>query len=138
MESGGQGDPNAVAALAAAAAQQQQQHQQQPKSLYVGNLDVSVTEDLILALFGQIGQVKGCKIIRDATSEYHRNNGLLAAPPFLRAAQHVSNFRSPPVLLRRVHELCRGGGGPRRHEQASLSGEGDEGELGLVVFFFFV
>ncbi len=35
------------------------------KTLYVGNLDISVTEDLILALFGQIGPVKGCKIIRE-------------------------------------------------------------------------
>jgi len=35
------------------------------KTLYVGNLDYSVTEELILALFGQIGPVKGCKIIRE-------------------------------------------------------------------------
>ena len=35
------------------------------KTLYVGNLDNSVTEELILALFGQIGPVKGCKIIRE-------------------------------------------------------------------------
>ena len=35
------------------------------RTLYVGNLDPSVTEDLILALFGQIGPVKGCKIIRE-------------------------------------------------------------------------
>ena len=35
------------------------------KTLYVGNLDISVNEDLILALFGQIGPVKGCKIIRE-------------------------------------------------------------------------
>ncbi len=37
------------------------------KTLYVGNLDISVTEDLILALFGQIGPVKGCKLIREPT-----------------------------------------------------------------------
>lgn len=30
---------------------------------YVGNLDPSVTESLILALFGQIGPCKSCKII---------------------------------------------------------------------------
>lgn len=35
------------------------------KTLYVGNLDFSVNEELILALFGQIGPVKGCKIIRE-------------------------------------------------------------------------
>jgi len=36
-----------------------------PKTLYVGNLDNTVTEELILALFNQIGPVKGCKIIRE-------------------------------------------------------------------------
>lgn len=32
---------------------------------YVGNLDASVSEDLVCALFSQIGPVKGCKIIRE-------------------------------------------------------------------------
>jgi len=36
-----------------------------PKTLYVGNLDHQVNEDLIMVLFNQIGPVKGCKIIRD-------------------------------------------------------------------------
>lgn len=36
-----------------------------PKTLYVGNLDHSVTEELLCALFGQMGAVKGCKIIRE-------------------------------------------------------------------------
>lgn len=36
-----------------------------PKTLYVGNLDSTVSEDLLCTLFGQIGPVKGCKIIRE-------------------------------------------------------------------------
>ncbi|OXU25742.1 hypothetical protein TSAR_004570 [Trichomalopsis sarcophagae] len=40
-----------------------------PRTLYVGNLDVSVSEDLLCALFSQIGQVKGCKIIREAGND---------------------------------------------------------------------
>lgn len=36
-----------------------------PRTLYVGNLDGTVQEDLLFTLFGQIGQVKGCKIIRE-------------------------------------------------------------------------
>ncbi|XP_021938862.1 nucleolysin TIAR-like isoform X2 [Zootermopsis nevadensis] len=36
-----------------------------PRTLYVGNLDASVSEDLVCALFSQIGPVKGCKIIRE-------------------------------------------------------------------------
>ncbi|KAH8337326.1 hypothetical protein KR059_006972 [Drosophila kikkawai] len=37
----------------------------QPKTLYVGNLDSSVSEDLLIALFGTMGPVKSCKIIRE-------------------------------------------------------------------------
>ncbi|KAJ8673726.1 hypothetical protein QAD02_004988 [Eretmocerus hayati] len=40
-----------------------------PRTLYVGNLDQSVSEDLLCALFSQIGQVKGCKIIREAGND---------------------------------------------------------------------
>jgi len=35
------------------------------KTLYVGNLDAMVKEELLDAMFGQIGQIKGCKIIRE-------------------------------------------------------------------------
>jgi nucleolysin TIA-1/TIAR len=40
----------------------------QPRTLYVGNLDSSITEDLILALFSQMGPLNGCKIIHDSTN----------------------------------------------------------------------
>jgi len=40
-----------------------------PKTLYVGNLDASVSEDLLCALFSQMGPVKGCKIIREAGND---------------------------------------------------------------------
>eukprot|EP00096_Caligus_rogercresseyi_P009030 TRINITY_DN2994_c0_g1_i1.p1 TRINITY_DN2994_c0_g1~~TRINITY_DN2994_c0_g1_i1.p1 ORF type:complete len:403 (+),score=114.85 TRINITY_DN2994_c0_g1_i1:94-1209(+) len=40
-----------------------------PRTLYVGNLDAAVTEDLVLALFGQLGAVQGCKIIREGASD---------------------------------------------------------------------
>ncbi|XP_041370690.1 nucleolysin TIA-1-like isoform X3 [Gigantopelta aegis] len=36
-----------------------------PRTLYVGNLDPSVSETLILALFGQMGPCKSCKIISE-------------------------------------------------------------------------
>lgn len=48
-----------------------------PKTLYVGNLDHSVTEELICTLFASMGPVKSCKIIREtgndpyAFVEYH-------------------------------------------------------------------
>lgn len=36
-----------------------------PKTLYVGNLDNTVSEELLCALFGSMGLIKGCKIIRE-------------------------------------------------------------------------
>ncbi|XP_003739762.1 nucleolysin TIAR-like [Galendromus occidentalis] len=41
----------------------------QPRTLYVGNLDSGVTEDLVCALFSQMGQIKGCKIIHEPGSD---------------------------------------------------------------------
>ncbi len=32
---------------------------------YVGNLDPSITEEFLMALFGQISPVKGCKLIHE-------------------------------------------------------------------------
>jgi len=40
-----------------------------PRTLYVGNLDTSVSEDLLCALFSQIGAVKECKIIREPSND---------------------------------------------------------------------
>ncbi|XP_043233738.1 nucleolysin TIAR-like isoform X3 [Amphibalanus amphitrite] len=39
------------------------------RTLYVGNLDPAVTEDLVIALFSTIGQVKSCKIIAESASD---------------------------------------------------------------------
>uniref|UniRef100_A0A914KIF7 RRM domain-containing protein n=3 Tax=Meloidogyne incognita group TaxID=654580 RepID=A0A914KIF7_MELIC len=40
-----------------------------PKTIYVGNLDLSVTEEFIATLFGQIGPVTKTKVIFDTTSD---------------------------------------------------------------------
>lgn len=54
-------------------------------TLYVGNLDHSVTEELICALFSQLGPIKSCKVIRDSGSdpyafvEYHHHTAAATA-----------------------------------------------------------
>ncbi|XP_032672373.1 nucleolysin TIAR-like [Odontomachus brunneus] len=40
-----------------------------PKTLYVGNLDHVVCEDLLCALFSHIGTVTSCKIIREPRND---------------------------------------------------------------------
>ncbi|XP_052773737.1 nucleolysin TIAR-like isoform X10 [Mya arenaria] len=46
-----------------------------PRTLYVGNLDPSVTEGLIMTLFGQIGPCKSCKIILETSTAFRGDNG---------------------------------------------------------------
>lgn len=41
----------------------------QPKTLYVGNLDPSVSEELLIQIFSQMGQILGCKIIHEPASD---------------------------------------------------------------------
>jgi uncharacterized membrane protein YfcA len=36
---------------------------------YVGNLDPSVTEELLVTLFGQLGACKGCKLIHEVSEQ---------------------------------------------------------------------
>lgn len=40
-----------------------------PRTLHVGNLSVSITEDLLTTLFTYIGELKGCKIIRERRND---------------------------------------------------------------------
>ncbi|CAF3584532.1 unnamed protein product [Rotaria socialis] len=41
------------------------------RTLYVGNLDPSVSEDLLMALFSQMGACKNCKIIHEPNSDLY-------------------------------------------------------------------
>lgn len=56
-----------------------------PRTLYVGNLSPHVTEELLIALFGQIGECKSCKIIHEpgndpyAFVEFVESNSAAAA-----------------------------------------------------------
>jgi nucleolysin TIA-1/TIAR len=42
-----------------------------PRVLYVGNLDPSVTEELLVTLFSKLGSCKGCKLIHEAGSDLY-------------------------------------------------------------------
>jgi nucleolysin TIA-1/TIAR len=67
-----------------------------PKTLYVGNLETTVTEDLLLALFGQIGPCKGCKIIHEPGNEPYA---------FVEFGDHSS---AQAALLAMNKRLCMG------------------------------
>ncbi|CAG7817773.1 unnamed protein product [Allacma fusca] len=41
----------------------------QPRTLYVGNLDAQMSEEFLMVLFGQIGQIRGCKIIHEPNGD---------------------------------------------------------------------
>jgi len=58
--------PVVVTPVPVAAPQNGQQAADGGKTLYVGNLDPSVNEDMVMAIFGQMGPVRGCKMIRES------------------------------------------------------------------------
>lgn len=41
-----------------------------PDARYVGNLDARVSEELLLTLFGTLGQCKACKIIKEVSYNF--------------------------------------------------------------------
>ncbi|XP_065166930.1 cytotoxic granule associated RNA binding protein TIA1 [Atheta coriaria] len=64
-----------------------------PKTLYVGNLDGTVSEDLLCTLFAQIGPVKGCKIIREPGNDPYA---------FVEFANHQSASTALAAMNKRV------------------------------------
>ncbi|KAL5283489.1 TIAL1 family protein [Megaselia abdita] len=65
----------------------------QPKTLYVGNLDQSVSEELLVALFATMGQVKTCKIIREPGNDPYA---------FIEYASHQSAATALNAMNKRV------------------------------------
>ncbi|XP_067014748.1 nucleolysin TIAR [Anabrus simplex] len=64
-----------------------------PRTLYVGNLDPSVSEDLLCTLFFQIAPVQGCKIIREPGND---------AYAFLEFANHQGAATALGAMNKRV------------------------------------
>ncbi|XP_046432181.1 uncharacterized protein LOC124185440 isoform X2 [Neodiprion fabricii] len=62
------------------------------KTLYVGNLDYSVSEDLLCALFSQIGNVRGCKVIREKRTRSQK----ILAQASARCARVAKSARAHP------------------------------------------
>lgn len=65
----------------------------QPKTLYVGNLDQSVSEELLVALFATMGNVKTCKIIREPGNDPYA---------FIEYASHQSAATALNAMNKRV------------------------------------
>ena len=89
-------------------------------------IECQVTEELILALFSQIGPVKGCKIIREPGSKSTDDAQCVRTFPGCRQWPLLfCGVCSPPS--RQCSHHC--------HEQTSLHGQGNEG---VVCFAFYI
>ncbi|XP_011878852.1 PREDICTED: nucleolysin TIAR-like [Vollenhovia emeryi] len=64
-----------------------------PKTLYVGNLDHAVSEDLLCALFSHIGSVRSCKVIREPGND---------AYAFVEFVDHVTASAALTTLNQRL------------------------------------
>uniref|UniRef100_A0A8R1U2U8 RRM domain-containing protein n=2 Tax=Onchocerca TaxID=6281 RepID=A0A8R1U2U8_ONCVO len=65
----------------------------QPRTVYVGNLDPSITEDFITTLFGQIGAVTKTKVIFDGTNDPYA---------FVEFADHYTAAQALQAMNKRV------------------------------------
>lgn len=65
----------------------------QPRTLYVGNLDPSVTEEFVATLFGQIGAVTKTKVIYDTASDPYA---------FVEFADHYTATQALQAMNRRL------------------------------------
>lgn len=65
----------------------------QPRTVYVGNLDPSITEDFITTLFGQIGVVTKTKVIFDGTNDPYA---------FVEFADHYTAAQALQAMNKRV------------------------------------
>ncbi|XP_067209441.1 nucleolysin TIAR-like isoform X2 [Linepithema humile] len=64
-----------------------------PKTLYIGNLNYAVSEDLLFALFSHIGIVKSCKIIREPGNDCYA---------FVEFADHIAASAALTALNQRL------------------------------------
>ena len=69
------------------------------RTLYVGNLDLQVTEELVMAMFGQMGTVRSCKIIREPANINAEPYG------FVEFADHSAAAVSMTTQLTRMHVI---------------------------------
>ena len=63
----------------------------------MGNLDLQVTEELVMAMFGQMGTVRSCKIIREPANINAEPYG------FVEFADHSAAAVSMTTQLTRMH-----------------------------------
>ncbi|XP_076245842.1 uncharacterized protein LOC143186205 [Calliopsis andreniformis] len=92
------------------------------KILYVGNLDQSVSEDLLRVLFSQIGDIRGCKVIRESHCREHAFRRMRTS-----VAKRERSFRGdakaiPEAKPRKERTWPRQGLGSPRNHRACYTG----------------
>jgi RNA recognition motif-containing protein len=60
--------------------------------LYVGGLSFSTSEDEIMGLFSQVGEVKSCRLVRDRDSNQSRGFAFVEMASEAEARQAISRF----------------------------------------------
>ncbi|XP_003377158.1 nucleolysin TIAR [Trichinella spiralis] len=81
-----------------------------PRTLYVGNLDATISEEFLLSLFSHIGGVSKCKIIHEGITEGWKNTAndfltrLTASDPyaFVEFVDHASAVQALTAMNKRL------------------------------------
>jgi RNA recognition motif-containing protein len=102
------------------------------KRLYVGNLPFSATDESLMQMFQQVGQVESARIITDRDTGRNKGFGFVEMSTEQEAADAITKFngadfegRSVTVNEARPQAPREGGGGGR-----GFGGGGDRGKRG--------
>jgi RNA recognition motif-containing protein len=72
-------------------------------TLYLDNLSLSTTEDELVALFGQVGEVTSIEIYRDRQSGASKGYGSLSMSALSEADRAISRFHDHSVNGHNIH-----------------------------------
>jgi RNA recognition motif-containing protein len=94
-------------------------------NIYVGNLASDVTEEDLMALFSEYGQVKEVKVIKDMFSQESRGFGFVEMPGNAEAQKAIDELNTRELKGKKLtvnearprREGARKGGGGRQNRQ---------------------
>jgi RNA recognition motif-containing protein len=100
------------------------------KTLYVGNLSYEVTEDELVQVFGQCGQVSEARIVKDRDTGRSKGFGFVEMLNDDEATHAIDrmkghDLKGRPIMVDEAREKTGGGGGGR-----GGSGGGGRGGFG--------
>ena len=98
-------------------------------NIFVGNLSKSVTEDDLVTLFSEFGNVSSAKVIRDMFTQESKGYGFMDMPELSEAQKAIENLNTKEFMGKRltVNEARSRVSGNRRGRDFHHSSRSNDG-----------